>query len=118
MLKRNWSAIALALAFAALSGPAYPQTAAICAMPKEEAAKSPLCVRYFFTCEATGVPAQGAGIYANLSMEDRQRLMLFAVFTLAERTCEQFNYEEALAAMQAKMFGFSTSTSTRAGPTR
>jgi hypothetical protein len=66
------------------------------------------------------VPAQGAGIYANLNMEERQRLMLFAVFTLAEKTCQQFSYVEALAAMRAKMFGFSTPTSTRApiSPTR
>lgn len=77
---------------------------AICAMSKEDANRSPLCVRYYFTCEGRPVPVVGAGMAAGIDLKERQRLMLGAVFRLAEDGCQQFSYEEALAAMHAKMF--------------
>lgn len=100
--------ILVLLGYAANAQPA--QKAAICAMSQEQANKSPLCVRYYFTCEATGVPNTGTGIVANLSMKERERLMLFAVLTLAERNCTDFSYKEALSAMRAKMFGYEGSS--------
>lgn len=76
----------------------------LCAMSREQANHSPACVRYYFTCQGQMVPLKGEGIYANLSQLERQRLMLGLVFTAAEKDCDTFSYQEALAAMRAKIF--------------
>jgi hypothetical protein len=102
--------IAIIVAACAWGTPARAEELALCKMPREEANHSPLCVRYYFVCEARGVPAQGAGIYANLSFADRRRLLLQLTFALAEASCDSFDYQQALAALQAHALGLDMMT--------
>ncbi len=71
----------------------------LCAMTMQQAAQSPLCVRWHFTCQfkTDGKPSGQAAL---LSPTQRYRLLLLIAFQRAQHDCEIFSYQEALAAVQ------------------
>ena len=84
----------------AMLSPAQAQQAELCAMTQEQANHSPLCLRWYFSCQLKK-PASDAR--ANLSYGERYSLRVGEVFNAAEQSCDNFNYQEALAAMRAKL---------------
>jgi hypothetical protein len=71
----------------------------LCAMTAQEAYKSPLCVRWLFTCETTLDP-NPTGLAAMIPAAHRYRLLLNVTLHRAELECATFSYQEALAAVQ------------------
>lgn len=102
-------AVYCALTTGAHSQPQVQQ--GICATPKDQANHSPLCVRWYFACQANLGARPTSGVATNLSEAVRVRLIIALTFRLAELNCDQFNYPEALAAMQAHIFAFESSAS-------
>jgi hypothetical protein len=94
---------AAAVALLTTLSPAPAQQPDLCAMKQEQANHSPLCLRWYFSCQLRK-PEPGAR--ANLSYSERYTLRVGEVFKAAEQSCDNFNYQEALAAMRAKLMVF------------
>ena len=88
------------VAVLAMLSPARAQQDGLCAMKQEEANHSPLCLRWYFSCQLKKPAPDARG---NVSYGERYSLRVGEVFNAAEQSCDNFNYQEALAAMRAKL---------------
>jgi len=89
------------------------QSGALCDMTKEQANLSPLCVRWYFACELKLGKKPTTGPYAALDEPTRQRLLVGLTLRLAELSCRDFSYQEALAAAQSHLIISETPTARR-----
>src|SRR5664280_1175224 len=99
---RSLIAVAIAvLAFAPVSAGA--EKAAFCKMTREDAVRSPICIRWFLACQMGSPSANPTGVYASLNYEARIAMLVRLTLGLAELDCEQFSYQEALAAARFRL---------------
>lgn len=71
----------------------------LCAMTRQQAVQSPLCVRWHFACQVS-MDGKPSGAAAAINAKDRYRLILLLAFQRAQHDCDTFSYQEALAAVQ------------------
>ena len=95
---RPWTVAVAILAMLSAARAQQPQD--LCAMNQEQANHSPLCLRWYFSCQLKK-PSPDAR--ANASYGERYGARVAEVFKAAEQNCDTFSYREALAAMRAKL---------------
>jgi hypothetical protein len=74
----------------------------LCSMSQDEANASPKCVRWYFACRGRelGKPDER---FASMPYKVRLKFIAQALYKVAEQNCEQFDYVQAKAALDARL---------------